>query len=59
MSHIAGWSLKNEEFIRRVRRDALNAAARQSERGEALPVTEEAGRVESKIDEKVKELYGL
>ena len=49
------WALGEEEFVRRVGRDGLKAF--KSAREETLSVTEEAVRVESEIDERVKSLY--
>lgn len=51
------WALGEEEFLRRVGRDGLKAF--KSAREETVSVTEEAGRVESEIDERVKALYGV
>lgn len=51
------WSLGEEEFVRRVGRDALKAF--QSAREETMSLTEEAMKVEKEIDERVKALYGV
>lgn len=51
------WSLREEDFTRRVGRDYLKVY--KSAREETLSLTEEAIRVEKEIDERVKTLYGL
>ena len=51
------WSLTAEEFTRRVGVDGLKAY--KSAREETMSATEEIGRVESAIDERVKGLYGV
>ena len=53
------WSLTAEEFTRRVGVDGLMSAARKSAREETMSATEEIGRDESAIDERVKSLYGV
>jgi type I restriction-modification system DNA methylase subunit len=51
------WSLGEEDFVRRAGRDGLKAY--KSAQEETLSLTEEAVRVESAIDERVKALYGV
>lgn len=51
------WSLAAEEFTRRVGQDSLKAY--KSAHEETLSVTEDIGKVEKEIDERVKSLYGV
>jgi hypothetical protein len=51
------WSLTTEEFTRRVGVDGIKVF--KSAREETMSVTEEIGKVESVINERVKSLYGI
>lgn len=51
------WSLKSEEFVRRVGVDGMKAY--KSAREETMSATEEIGKVESANDERVMGLYGV
>ncbi len=51
------WSLGEDDFVRRVGRDSISTYRKARE--ETLSLTEEAGRVESEIDARVKSLYGV
>jgi len=53
------WSLGEEEFLRRVGRRSELIPTYRKAREETVSVTEEAVKVESEIDERVKALYGL
>ena len=58
------WSLTAEEFTRRIKTSEVSNTsevwkAYKSAREETMSVTEEIGRVEKEIDERVKSLYGL
>ncbi|MFH1908058.1 MAG: hypothetical protein ABIL11_11880 [Chloroflexota bacterium] len=51
------WSLTAEEFGRRVGRD--NISTYEAVREETAVMTEEIGKVEAEVDERVKALYGV
>ena len=58
------WSLGEEEFKRRMKTSEFSKnsevwTAYQSAQEETLSLTEEAGRVEAEIDERVRSLYGV
>ena len=47
------------KFTQRVGVDGIMSAARKSAREETMSATEEIGKVESEVDERVKGLYGV
>ena len=54
------WGLEVSEFVKRARKYGTpNVRAYKLAREETLFMTEEAGRVEREIDERVQSLYGL
>jgi len=54
------WSLEESDFVKRARKYGTpNVRLFKSAREETLSLTEEAGRVEKEIDERVKGLYGV
>ena len=57
LSHSVGWALGEDDFVRRVGRDALKAF--KSAREETMSATEEIVRVEKEINEMAKSLYGV
>jgi len=64
LSNVEGWSLTAEEFTRRVGRAQTSEFFENSEvykaaHEETMSVTEEIGKVESEINERVKSLYGV